>query len=253
MSRLRTAWAAQCGLKIHRGIIDMRRPLALLAATMALLLAACVLSPGKFTSDLTIGKDRSFTFRYAGEVIALDPTSSLDAMPTAGSGEKDAATLAAEKQEKEAKKAEKEAKYKAMAETLAKEQGVRKIAYVGDGKFQLDYEISGTLDHGFVFPFNTDAEVAIPFLAIELRKDGTARVKAPGFVGSAQESPIPGAGALGGSNGKADGTFTIRTDADVLMHNNEAGLKKEGSQSLISWRVTPLTKEAPVMTVKFAR
>src|SRR3546814_8047823 len=78
-----------------------------------------------------------------------------------------------------------------MVEAFSKEKGVRKISYAGDGRFMLDYEISGTLDHGFVFPFNTDAEVAVPFIAIELRKDGVARVKAPGFVGSARESPIP--------------------------------------------------------------
>lgn len=231
----------------------MRRPLSLLTAAVTLLLAACVLSPGKFTSDLTIGRDRTFHFRYTGEVIALDPTSAIDNMPTAAAPDKDAATRAAEKAEKQKKATERETKYRAMAEALGKEQGVRKISYVGDGKFQLDYDISGTLDHGFVFPFNTDAEVAIPFLAIELRKDGTARVKAPGFVGSAKESPIPGMGALGGSNGTADGTFTIRTDADVLMHNNEAGLKKEGGKNVVAWRVTPLTKEAPVMTIQFAR
>jgi hypothetical protein len=230
----------------------MRRPLSLLTLVLSLVLTACVLSPGKFTSDLTIGKDRSFTFRYQGEVIALDPTSALDNMPTAG-GEKDAASLAAEKADREKKQAEREAKYKAMAEALAKEQGVRKISYAGDGKFMLEYEISGTLDHGFVFPFNTDAEVAIPFLAIELRKDGTARVKAPGFVGSAKESPVPGMGALGGPTGKADGVFTIRTDADVLMHNNEAGLKKDKGWNVISWRVTPLTKEAPTLSLQFAR
>src|SRR3546814_2292526 len=118
-----------------------------------------------------------------------------------------------------------------MVEAFSKEQGVRKISYAGDGRFMLDYEISGTLDHGFVFPFNTDAEVAVPFIAIELRKDGVARVKAPGFVGSARESPIPGMGSLGGPNGTAEGTFTIRTDANVLMHNNEAGLKSEAGRS----------------------
>src|SRR3546814_5666483 len=74
-----------------------------------------------------------------------------------------------------------------MVEAFSNEKGVRKISYAGDGRFMLDYEISGTLDHGFVFPFNTDAEVAVPFIAIELRKDGVARVKAPGFVGSARE------------------------------------------------------------------
>lgn len=231
----------------------MHRPVALLAAIAALMLASCVLSPGKFTSDLSIGKDRAFTFRYSGEVIAIDPTSSLDGLPTASNAEKDPAAIAAEKADKQKKAAERETKYRAMAEALSREQGVRKITYAGNGKFMLDYEISGTLDHGFVFPFNTDAEVVIPFLAIELRKDGSARVKAPGFVGSAKESPIPGAPPLGGSNGTADGTFTVRTDAEILMHNSEAGVKKEAGRNVVSWRVTPLTKEAPVLSLRFTR
>ena len=231
----------------------MHRISSLLTAAIALMLASCVLSPGKFTSDLSIGKDRAFTFRYSGEVIAIDPASSLDSLPTASNAEKEPAAIAAEKAEKEKKAAEREAKYRAMADALSREQGVRKITYAGNGKFMLDYEISGRLDHGFVFPFNTDAEVAIPFLAIELRKDGSARVKAPGFVGSAKESPMPGMPPLGGANGMADGTFTIRTDAEILMHNSEAGVKKEAGRNMVSWRVTPLTKEAPVLSLRFER
>src|SRR3546814_17857641 len=108
-------------------------------------------------------------------------------MPTTG-GEKDSAALAAEKAEKATKEAERDAKYKAMVEAFSKEKGVRKISYAGDGRFMLDYEISGPLDPGFVFPFNTDAEVAVPFIATELRTDGVARVKAPGLVALERES-----------------------------------------------------------------
>src|SRR3546814_16276867 len=100
-------------------------------------------------------------------------------------------------------------------------KGGPRCVFAGDVPFMLEYDISGTLDHGLVFTFNTDAEVVVHFIAIEWRKDGVARVKAPGFVGSARESPIPGMGSLGGPNGTAEGTFTIRTDANVLMHNNE--------------------------------
>src|SRR3546814_4499210 len=39
-----------------------------------------------------------------------------------------------------------------------------------------------------------DEGATVPFIAIELRKDGVARVKPPGFVGSARESPIPAMG-----------------------------------------------------------
>ena len=43
------------------------------AAIAPLFLFGCILTPGKFVSSLTINKDRSFTFAYKGEVIAIDP------------------------------------------------------------------------------------------------------------------------------------------------------------------------------------
>src|SRR3546814_3146365 len=105
----------------------MRCTTSLLIAAVALLLAACVLSPGKFESDLTIGQDRSFTFRYQGEVIAIDPTSAIENMPTTG-GEKDSAALAAEKTEKATKEAERDAKYKAMVEAFSKERSAEQTS-----------------------------------------------------------------------------------------------------------------------------
>ena len=48
---------------------------ALLAAP--LLLASCLLSPGKFVSSLDIRKDRSFTFAYQGEILLLDPSEGI--------------------------------------------------------------------------------------------------------------------------------------------------------------------------------
>lgn len=45
--------------------------LALLAPL--LLLAGCLMEPGKFTSSLDIRADRSFTFVYQGEIIVRDP------------------------------------------------------------------------------------------------------------------------------------------------------------------------------------
>ena len=65
--------------------------LALLLAA-PLLLVSCVLSPGKFVSALHIGKDRSFTFSYVGEVILLDPAEGMasgiaEGMAEAAAGE----------------------------------------------------------------------------------------------------------------------------------------------------------------------
>ncbi|MFZ9396916.1 MAG: hypothetical protein ACO25F_12755, partial [Erythrobacter sp.] len=44
---------------------------AMLAAAAALLLAGCFVTPGKFTSELALENDGSFSFRYDGEIFFL--------------------------------------------------------------------------------------------------------------------------------------------------------------------------------------
>jgi hypothetical protein len=62
-------------------IARLGRLLFVLAAP--LLLASC-LTPGRFTSRLEIGRDRSFTFTYVGEAVVTDPGSAIQI--TAGEG-----------------------------------------------------------------------------------------------------------------------------------------------------------------------
>src|SRR3546814_5206700 len=66
------------------------------------------------------------------------------------------------------------AERRAIAEALSNEVGYRSAEYFGDGKFRVDYAISGRLDRGFVYPVNVDAAAVIPWIAVEVRKDGTA-------------------------------------------------------------------------------
>jgi hypothetical protein len=209
---------------------------ALIAAP--LLLAGCLLTPGKFASKLTINADRSFTYAYAGEVYALDPNTSLT--ETGADKAKDAA----------AKKAESDAKNRAVAEALSKEAGYRSVRYLGDGKFLIDYEISGRLDHNFTYPFNLDAQAIVPFVAVELRANGTVRVKAPGFANDGKDQAGPMSGMGGDSGAKLDGTFTVDTDAEIVSTNNEDGAQTAGSRKLLTWKVTPLSRDAPAAVLR---
>lgn len=236
---------------------------ALVALTGALLLAACVLTPGKFTSTLTVNKDRTFTFTYVGEVIAVDFGKEMaegmksksksddedEAKPTSTGFLRIAKDKAADK------KAEFDAKCRAIAAALAKEAGYRKAEYVGDGKFMVDYAITGTLTHNFVYPFNSDAEAVFPFIALELRADGKVRMRAPAFAkdatgGSSAASGMGGMGDLGSGN-KLDGTFTLDTDAELISQNNENGATTVGGRKRVTWAVTPLTKTAPMAVLGF--
>ena len=216
----------------------------------ALLLATCTLTAGKITTDLTLRQDGRFDFAYKGEVILVDPSNSLDGMAVAGG---ETAPTPEQKAEADKKAAEKEGKYKAIVAALAKEKGVRAVRHLGGGKFDIDYAISGTLDHTFIFPFNSDAEIAIPFLMIEPRADNTARVRAVGFVGSTGGMSPMGPGGPSPNNAQVDGLFTVRTDAEVLSGNDEDGPRKADGMAVYEWKVDPLRKDAPVLTVRLKR
>jgi len=230
-----------------------------------LFLFGCILTPGKFVSGLTINADRTFTFTYKGEVIAVDPGDEISQGLKDASGEDkdsdvDAAPDSKEPESKEdtEKKAgvreATEVKRQAIADALTKEAGYKSARYVGDGKFLIDYEVSGILNHTFLYPFNSDAEILFPFLTVELRQGGTVRVKAPGFANDSGKAGPTGMGLKANDiASKLDGTFTLNTDAEIISQNEESGAKQEGSRKIISWRATPLTKDAPSATLRFSK
>lgn len=246
---------------------------ALLALLLPFVLASCVLTPGKFVSTLRIDADRHFAFTYVGEVIALDLGSEFaKGMKDAGdakatdpaSSDEDEPALRKIAQQKRAApggsksdsgsdaKAATDAKNRAIAEALAKEAGYRKVTYLGDGKFSIDYAMSGTLDRGFVWPYNLDAEIVFPFVVLEVRANNTVRIKAPAFA--KQNDAAKGMAGLDGA-GKApsqlDGSFTLDTDAEIVSQNNEDGAVTTGARKTITWKATPTSKDAPSAVLRF--
>lgn len=236
------------------------------------LLVGCAFSPGKFTSTLTILADRSFTFSYQGEVIAVDIAGQMakgmgdafkgmgedDADESDGKRKKTAAGLfragwqddgdAATDGDDADDAAEREAKFKAIAEALTKEAGYRSVTYKGEGVFVVDYQISGKLTHNFLWPYNLDAEVIFPFVVMELRGADTVRVKAPAFG----DSESPGKGKSDDARSKLDGTFTLVTDGELVSQNNEDGAKLDGTRRTVTWKASPLSKDAPMAVVRVA-
>ena len=224
----------------------------LLALVAPLLLMGCIVAPGRFTASLDIAADRSFTYRYQGEIVAVDlgdeftkgmkeageKKDAVETSPTGiawqAAGAKDDAT--------------RDAKYRELADVLRKESGYRRVEYKGDGLFQIDYAISGRLTHGFIWPYNADAEIIFPFLTVELRGADAVRIKAPAF-GSANNASMPGADKIGS---RRSGSFTLTTDAEIVSQNNEDGATAAGARRSVSWKVTPLTKDAPMAVLKVA-
>ncbi len=238
-----------------------------------LVLVGCAFSPGKFTSSLTILADRSFTFSYQGEVIAVDLASEMakgmgDAFKddTKDGDKKETSDTAmlqpavwqnkapknteapAEEEDPAADEAKKEAKFKAIGEALTKEAGYRSVTYKGKGVFLVDYQISGKLTHSFLWPYNIDAEVIFPFVVIELRGRDQVRVKAPAFG----DDDSPAKGKDDDSKAKLDGVFTIVTDGELVSQNNENGATSANGRKTVTWKATPLSKDAPMAVVKVA-
>ena len=230
--------------------LPIRLALALVAP---LILWGCVLTPGKFVSTLTVNADRSFAFAYKGEVIAVEAETTTSSGDTSEGA--DNASVPAPATADKAALAATEVKRRGIAEALSKEAGYRSVVYKGDGKFEIDYAIRGTLDHGFVFPFNPDAQALVPFVMIELRQNNVVRVRAPAFG-------APDSGFMGGMAGVGpgaastkflDGMFTLDTDAEIVSQNNEDGAAKAGGRHTIAWRATPTSATSPTAVLKLAR
>jgi hypothetical protein len=241
------------------------------------LLVGCLLAPGKFTSSLVINADRTFTYTYVGEVYGMDLDDAMkdketDDTPADTTTKSSLQKIALQKDEdsgkpkdgddaksKAEKKAATDAKNRELAATLAKEVGYRKVEYVGDNKFLIDYQITGKLDRSFIYPYNLDAGIIIPFIAIEVRANGTVRVKAPGFANDSKDTS-GGLGDMAGMGGgdaakatsKLDGTFTLDTDAEIVSQNNEDGAQTVGKRKTIVWKATPLSTTAPMAVLRLA-
>lgn len=232
------------------------RTLAALAALLCL--SACLVTPGKFESSLDIRADGRFAFAYKGEIIASESgKEGIAPVEADGEAETGPALLQIAAKEEDFSAAddkEEAAQMQAIADALMKEKGFRSALYMGARTFEIDYAIEGTLTHAFLFPFNIDAQIVLPFVAAELRGDGRVRVKAPGFSNGFDKSAGPTGMGGGQDAAKAlDGRFTLTTDAEIVSQNQEDGAQTGPQGKRIVWTITPQTSEAPMAVLRLGR
>ncbi|MDE8652084.1 hypothetical protein [Novosphingobium album (ex Liu et al. 2023)] len=263
-----------------------------LAIVLALLVSACFLAPGRFTSALEVRKDRGFSFSYAGELYLLPlRQSSQQAVFTpqtcneTDSGAERACTgdeIAQQKADWETRQSKDKHEAAAaaglfggidpadpgaaeeIAAKLRRQTGWRKVEYKGDGLFVVDFAITGKLGHDFTFPTIEGFPMANAFVQVSQRGDGTVRVDAPGFgpaLGGLGAAGLMQAAAASDSSGKpgaeamptVDGTFTVRTDAAILANNTDEGPLADPRGKALAWKVSSRTTTAPTALLQLQR
>ena len=152
------------------------------------------------------------------------------------------------------------------ASRLGRQAGWRSVIHRGDGRFEVDFAISGRLDHDFTFPTIEKMPVVSPFVTAIRRADGSVRIEAPAFAaGNGSPSPMMGmmgAMAKSGSDESLpglpvlDGTFAVITDGEVLANNTDEGPQPTttgtgtGTGKRLDWKINPRTTAAPTALVK---
>lgn len=276
-----------------------------LVAGLAALLAGCLLLPGRFQSDLSLKKDGTFAYRYTGEIYVLalskfagemdkskeEPFAakctkddSFDERPcTAEETAEQKKTWDDEQKEKREKAAKERESMKAMlggidpsdpkagelyAAKLLKQAGWKSVVSKGEGRFEVDFQIEGRLDHDFTFPVVEKMPMLMPFVQVIRRADGSVRVDAPAFSAGQSAMPLAALGGMAGglmsageSGGKGttppgfptlDGHLTLHTDGTILANNTDEGPKAEAGGQRLDWTVNAQTTGGPpTALVKF--
>lgn len=247
---------------------SLRRAGCAALAASSLALSGCLLTPGKFTSELTLTQGGAFAYSYEGEIsmMGLTQLAKMDSKKVfeaecydddfepADCSEAEEAEQRAEWEAEQAKDAAEKEQFVRMmgnidpsdpenaekiADALRKQRGWNSVTSAGEGLFVVSYETSGVLTHGFVFPMVEKMPAFSPFVTALPRADGSVRVEAEGFGGEQMSGMGPGLGmmsmmgaGMANADGPApvlpDGTFSIVTDGRILANNTDEGPESLG-------------------------
>ncbi len=201
---------------------------AALAGASALMLSGCLLTPGKFTSELQLMQDGSFSYSYDGQIQML-ALSKLSEMGNKAGAEFEAspcydddfeerdctgAEIAEQKSEWEGEAEEREARNAREAEQmkaflggidpsnpeaaqevvsmLERQRGWDSVEHLGEGLFEVEFAVGGRLTYDFAFPLIEKLPLANMFVTAHLRDGNQVRIDAPGFAAQGGGNPMQG-------------------------------------------------------------
>lgn len=146
------------------------------------------------------------------------------------------------------------------AERLRRQKGWKSVIDKGDGKFEVEYAITGKLTHDFSFPTVEKLPMVMPFVTMIRRADGSVRIDAPAFAAGGGNSPFMGMAAMAadeksqkaGGDGMPvlDGVLTLTIDGEILANNTDEGPAPAASGKTLQCSVNARTKEAPTALVR---
>ena len=136
-----------------------------------------------------------------------------------------------------------------------------KVEHIGNGVFNIDYSTKGRLADDFAFPVIPRYALGNPMIHISRWDNGRVRIEAPSFHNDPDMSmaAIMGAGGMMpgmGMKGKdvspleVKGTFTIRTDTNILANNSEEGPSEIGGLQVLTWDIGARTYGPPMALLK---
>jgi len=192
-----------------------------LAAAVTILLTGCLLSPGKFTSQLELKNGGSFAYSYEGEIYLLALSKLAEMGNKAEMSDEEfveqdcysdddfeVRTCTADEivEQQREWQADQDARVMSqmkdaemtramlggidpadpgaaeeLASRLRRQKGWNAVEYKGDGLYVVDFRIEGRLDHDFLFPTIEGFPMSNFFVLVATRDGGTVRVDAPGF------------------------------------------------------------------------
>ncbi len=139
-----------------------------------------------------------------------------------------------------------------------------KVEHIGNGVFKIDYSTKGRLADDFAFPVIPRYALGNPMIHISRWDNGRVRIEAPTFHNDPDMSmaALMGAGGMMpgmGMKGKnvdpleVKGTFTIRTDSNILANNSEEGPSDSGGLQVLTWDIGPRTFGPPMALLKLVK
>ena len=237
------------------------------ALSIPLLLAGCLLIPGKFDSQLRLMNDGTYVFVYNGQMQLaegdsnpMSPSSAdMDDDPDENGNKDNEQKTAAMRSIFGGAVPGDDEGLKKFAAQLAKYDGWNKVEYVGDNLFEVEYMVSGHFDQMFAFPTIPGATMQFPFVQIIRRNGGELEISTPAMAGPGGLAGTLGPMPMGGSGKQKiqpiDGSFTIETDGEILSNNTADGYQSDGAVKTLQWKVDEASAAAgsPRAIVKLAR